>query len=185
MIEYVPVVDEDDEWMYNARRELVHDEENPAWHRSVTVLTFRTDEQEELLVQRRSEDKERKPGLLEFTGGHVLSGESYREAAIREYCEELMDREPEQTSIEDDDFEELTNVDKKSPDNWEKVSVYHTIYDGPLDLSEEVDSAWYAPVDEVVEDIEDNPEMYTNSAVESLKAYLESSEGSDSEEIRI
>ena len=184
-MEYVPVVDEDDEWVYSARRELVHDEENPAWHRSVTVLTFRTEEQDELLVQRRSKDKERKPHLLEFTGGHVLSGESYREAAIREYCEELMDREPEQTSIEDSDFEELMKLDKKSPDNWEKVSVYHTVYDGPFDLSEEVDSAGFAPVDKVAEDIENNPEMYTNSAVESLTEYLEDSDNSNSEEVRI
>lgn len=184
-MEYVPVVDENDEWLYSMRREHVHDQENPLWHRSVTALTFRTEEKQELLVQRRSADKERKPGLMEFTGGHVLSGESYREAAIREYCEELLDREPEQTSIEDSDFEELVKLDKKSPDNWEKVSVYQTVYDGPFDLSEEVDSAEFAPVDKVAKDIENNPEMYTNSAVESLTEYLESSDNSNSEEVRI
>ena len=181
-MEYVPVVDEDDEWIYSARRELVHDEENPLWHRSVTVVTFKTEEKEELLVQRRSADKERKPGLLEFTGGHVLSGESYREAAIREYCEELMDRTPEQTSIQDEDFQDIGKLDKESPDNREKVEVYSTVYDGPFDLSEEVDAAWYAPVEEVAEDIYENPERYTNSTVESLENCLETIEGEATEE---
>ncbi len=169
----MPVVDEEDEWLFNARREHVHSDQNPLWHRSATVLTFRTEERDEILVQRRSQEKERKPGLLEFTGGHVLAGESYREAAIREYCEELMDRRPGNTSIQDKDFQELEKLDKKSSDNWEKTAVYSTVYDGPFDLSDEVEEAWYAPVEEVEMDISENPDKYTNSATRSLESYLE------------
>lgn len=175
-MEYVPVVNEDDEWIYSARRDIVHDEEKPLWHRSVTVLTFASEDREQLLVQRRSSNKERKPGYREFTGGHVESGESYREAAIREYAEELLDRPPEHTSIESEDFEKVIKLDKQSPDNHEKVAVYSTVYDGPFDLSDEVDSAWYAPVDEVLEDIEENPGEYTNSAVRSFEEYFETAE---------
>lgn len=178
------MVDEDDQHLFDARRAHVHDEENPLWHRSVTVLTFRTEERDEMLIQRRSRNKERKPGLLEFAGGHVLSGEGYREAAIREYAEELLDRRPEQTNIGAEDFQELEKLDKKSPDNYEKVAVYSTVYDGPLELSDEVMEAEYVPVQEVAQDISQNPENYTNSTVESFQAYQETMPSVNWEEVR-
>jgi 8-oxo-dGTP pyrophosphatase MutT (NUDIX family) len=171
--EYVPVIDEDDEVLYNARRSVCHSEENPLWHRSVTVLTFRSDDMEEILVQRRSDEKERKPGLLEFAGGHVLAGEDYCEAAIREYSEELLDRPPEDTGIEYEDFLSLGKVDKRSPDNCEKVAVYATVYNGSFDLSDEVADAWFEPFEDVVQDIGSRPERYTNSTRRSLEEFLE------------
>jgi isopentenyldiphosphate isomerase len=183
-LEYVPVVDEEDQYLFDMRRELVHDEKNPLWHRSVTVLTFRTENRDEILIQRRSRDKERKPGLLEFAGGHVLSGEEYREAAIREYAEELLDRRAELTSIDMEDFRQLEKIDKKSPDNYEKVSVYSTVYDGPLDLSDEVMEAEYVSVQELAQDIEQNPENYTNSTLESFRAYNEAMPTVNWEQIR-
>lgn len=177
-MEYVPVVNENDEWLFSARRGAVHDEENPLWHRSVTVLTFQTPERENLLVQRRSADKERKPGHLEFPGGHVESGETYLEAAIREYSEELLDRRPDQTSITADDFTAVQKIDKMSHDNYEKVKVYSTVYDGPFDLSDEVDSVWYEPVDELDDNMARHPDIYTNSTKQSFEEYFESQSNS-------
>lgn len=171
--EYVSVVDEEDNVVYNARRSLCHSDENPLWHRSVTVLTFESEDMENVLLQQRSGDKERKPGLMEFAGGHVLAGEDYCEAAIREYAEELLDRTPEQTSIEYEDFWPLGRMDKKSEDNWEKVAVYATVYDGPFNLSEEVRDAWFEPFETAVEDIHSRPERYTNSTKRALEEFYD------------
>ena len=56
--------------------------------RAVHVLIFNSDKR--LLIQKRSMDKDRWPGLWDISvSGDVLSGETVREAAVRETREEL------------------------------------------------------------------------------------------------
>ena len=67
-------------------REKCH--EKGLWHRAIYCFIF--NENEEVLLQRRSKYKKMWPNLWDVTvGGHVLSGEFGREALIREVKEEL------------------------------------------------------------------------------------------------
>ena len=61
-------------------REKCH--EKGLWHRAIYCFIF--NENEEVLLQRRSKYKKMWPNLWDVTvGGHVLSGEFGREALIR------------------------------------------------------------------------------------------------------
>jgi len=58
------------------------------WHRSVHIWVL--NDKEELLIQRRALEKESHPGLWDVScAGHIESGDSSRQAAVRELKEEL------------------------------------------------------------------------------------------------
>ena len=58
------------------------------WHRSIHVWVL--NDQQELLIQRRSFDKENHPGLWDVScAGHITAGDSSLQAAVRELKEEL------------------------------------------------------------------------------------------------
>lgn len=80
------VVNEDDVVIGNAPFSQVYKEQLP--HRIVHVLIF--NDQGDMALQKRSVLKSFCPGHWSTAvGGHVQSGESYEEAALREFQEEL------------------------------------------------------------------------------------------------
>lgn len=173
-MEYLPVIDEEDQVKYRARKEICHSAENPLRHRSVTVMTFKSEKRDQILVQRRSPYKKRKPGLLELTSGHVAAGETYREAAEREYAEELFDCTPEEAPFSSEELNCLYKLDKESEDNLEKIKVYSTVQDRSFNLSDEVQEAYFEPIEEVLKEASKHPQNYTNSALKALKEYQDS-----------
>lgn len=91
--ELVDVVDENDDVIRVTTRDEVR--RLRLLHRSVFVVVVRPTEQ--LLVHKRSPDKDLWPSLWDIAvGGVVSSGESYEEAARRELAEEvgITDAEP-------------------------------------------------------------------------------------------
>lgn len=67
-------------------RSKVHQE--GAWHRSVHVWVL--NDRKELLIQRRAFEKENHPGLWDVScAGHITSGDSSLQTAVRELKEEL------------------------------------------------------------------------------------------------
>lgn len=83
--ELFDVVNNDDEVIGTAKRHEVH--EQGLYHRGVHVWLY-TDEKE-LIFEKRSMTKDLYPGKLNATvGGHVSSGETYIETAVRELEEE-------------------------------------------------------------------------------------------------
>lgn len=86
-MELFEIVDENDLIIGTARRSECHG--NPALiHRAVHVLVVNGDGA--LLLQKRSDLKDIQPGKWDTSvGGHLESGESYRDAAVREMHEEL------------------------------------------------------------------------------------------------
>ncbi|MCX6708281.1 MAG: NUDIX domain-containing protein [Candidatus Woesearchaeota archaeon] len=85
-MEEVDVVDAHDNVVGKAKREEAH--RKGLLHRVVFVMLFDADGR--LYVQQRSLKKDLYPGFFEGSlSGHVLSGESYMEAAERELHEEL------------------------------------------------------------------------------------------------
>lgn len=85
-MEIVPVVNKKDEMTDAAPREICHAKK--LRHRAVQVFIF--NKKGEILVQKRSSDKDEYPLYYEASvSGHVLKEETYEEAAIREIEEEL------------------------------------------------------------------------------------------------
>ncbi len=84
--EIFDIVDQRDRVIGKATRGEVHKDPSLI-HRSIAILVYRNDE---LFLQKRSMTKDAFPGVWTCSvAGHVDSGESYEEAAIREMQEEL------------------------------------------------------------------------------------------------
>jgi isopentenyldiphosphate isomerase len=84
--EILCVVNVRDELLRGERRKLVHT--SGLWHRGVHMFLF--NEKDKLLVQLRSETKDKFAGRLDCSvSEHVRMGETYEEAAARGLVEEL------------------------------------------------------------------------------------------------
>jgi len=85
-MEYLDVVDENNNLTgANAERDFIHS--NGIWHREVAIWIM--NEQDEMLLQKRAPTKRNKPNMWSVCAGHVVSGESTENTAIRELEEEL------------------------------------------------------------------------------------------------
>jgi isopentenyl-diphosphate Delta-isomerase len=84
-LEYLNIVDEDDNIIGQESREKIHSE--GLLHREIHVYFITPDR--EVIFQHRAKDKDIYPDLLDATvGGHVDLGDTYQGAAIREIKEE-------------------------------------------------------------------------------------------------
>ena len=85
--ELLTVVDKNDNFLeYRSRRECHHNRN--LIHRVVNIAIF--NDEEEVLLQKRSLDKDLYPGLYTLSAsGHVKRGETYYQTAVRELKEEL------------------------------------------------------------------------------------------------
>ena len=110
-------------------------------HRATYILVF--NHQGQLFVQKRTMSKDLYPGYFDIaTGGVVLSGESYEEAAIRELQEEL-GATAELTALFDAYFAE--------PNNKVWGRVFRCRHDGPFHLQEsEVESGSFMTIAEIL-----------------------------------
>jgi isopentenyl-diphosphate Delta-isomerase len=81
----INIVDENDNVIGEETRENIH--KNGLLHREIHVWVF--NDKREIIFQKRSENKDTNPGLLDASfGGHVEIGETYEDAAIKELKEE-------------------------------------------------------------------------------------------------
>jgi isopentenyl-diphosphate Delta-isomerase len=86
MAEWLDIVNQYDEVIGRATRDEIHRENH--FHRSAHIALFNSCG--EVFVQLRSKNKDNDPGLWDTSAaGHVDSGESYLDCAIRELDEEL------------------------------------------------------------------------------------------------
>ncbi len=84
--ELLVVVDEDDNILNYLPRGQVHQQK--LLHRTISVSVF--NDQGQILLQKRSINKDNNPGKLACAvGGHVSKGKDYEQAAERELKEEL------------------------------------------------------------------------------------------------
>ncbi|MBW2978619.1 NUDIX domain-containing protein [Candidatus Woesearchaeota archaeon] len=84
-MEILPVVNKKDELVDESPREICH--AKGLRHRAVHIFIF--NKKGEILLQKRSADKDEYPSYYEASvSGHVLKNETYEEAAIRELEEE-------------------------------------------------------------------------------------------------
>ena len=85
-MEFIDIYDEDMNYLGYMEKEQAHKEKH--WHKSVHICVG--DSENNILVQRRASCKSLYPGLWDFSvSGHISSGETPLQGAIREFQEEL------------------------------------------------------------------------------------------------
>ncbi len=138
--ELLDVVDTDDQVIDVKSRGEIH--ARGLMHRAVHVLVFNSNA--ELFVQKRSMLKDENPGQWDSSAaGHVDSGESYLDCAIRELGEELgivCDEEPEY----------LFHIKPSGLNGMEHSEIFRCYYDGELHLQrEEIDEGKWLSVSRI------------------------------------
>lgn len=123
------------------------------FHRIVHILIFNT--QGKLALQKRSKTKEYLPGYWSTSvGGHVQSGESYEEAALREYEEELGTTTPLKLIFKD----AFQNEDDK---HMKFIATFSTQYNGPFMANpEEVEYVEYFSLGEIKKMIQNGDKFH-------------------------
>ena len=123
-MEWLDVVDENDEVIGRERRGVIH--ARRLMHRSAQVLVFNS--KGEMFLQKRSAHKDEFPGLWDSSAaGHLDAGEDYIDCARRELAEELGITAPVE-------LEPLFRLPASADTGWEHCSVFRCRYDGPLSL---------------------------------------------------
>lgn len=123
--ELFTLVDEDDVELGSITRGQAHGD-NTKIHRGAWVIVF--NDQEEVYLQKRSLTKDRNPGLWTLSvGGHLTFGQTYTEAAKREFLEELGVVAPSLTM--------LHKYLMKSKFESEIDTVYKALHNGPFRLN--------------------------------------------------
>lgn len=142
--EFLEVVTKDGDVVTTLPRGEIHG--NPLLiHRVVHVLVFNS--KEELLLQKRSMNKDVAPGKWDTSvGGHVNPGETLNEAVRREMKEEI--------GIADCEMESLYTYVHSNPYETELVYTYSCVYDGEIRFNkEEIDEVLAWGIKEIKENI--------------------------------
>ncbi|MBW3014696.1 NUDIX domain-containing protein [Candidatus Woesearchaeota archaeon] len=165
MTETLDVVDEKDEVIATASREECH--EQKLRHRGVQV--FILNEEGDFFIQKRSEKKDVFPGLYEGgITGHVLAGETYKEAAVRELKEELG------IDVHDNDLREMFKFKMLFENEHELITAYILDYDDTINLDQkEVSSGEFLSLDEVRQKIKDDEKEFTPAFLIGFDKYME------------
>ncbi|MBQ9335686.1 MAG: NUDIX domain-containing protein [Lentisphaeria bacterium] len=135
-------------------------------HRSVRVVVYHPDGNA-LLLQKRSMSKDIFPGRWDMAvGGHVDSGETPDDAAVREMGEEL--GMPSGLPLE-----KLFQLKVRNEIESENVQVYSTVFAGPFRIQqEELDEARFFTFGELRERLKSAPEQFTPLLVRELNILL-------------
>jgi len=131
------VVNERDQVIDAKRRSYVH--AHGLLHRAVHVFVFNS--RGEIFLQKRSMLKDRQPGVWDSScSGHVDSGETYDETAVRELQEEIGLRI-------NSPLQKLFKISPCAETDAEFVWVYRCENDGPFQLHpDEIETGdWFAP----------------------------------------
>ncbi|MFA6917876.1 MAG: NUDIX domain-containing protein [Candidatus Gracilibacteria bacterium] len=164
MAEYFDILDENGKQTGKTKlRAEVHRDGD--WHKSVDIWIINP--KDEVLIQKRSAQKESYPGLWEVScSGHVNSGESSLDSAIRELMEELgvsVPKEKLQFLFEDKE----TNITNNGTFiNNEFKEVYLLELDLEIEdyhvQKEEVETVKYINSTELENSIKQNPKEFVS-----------------------
>jgi isopentenyldiphosphate isomerase len=145
---------------------------NNLLHRGVHILVevFKG----RFLLQKKAMHTENGGKWSSAVSGHVRSTETYKKAAIREAKEELG------IDIEDSELHLLGKAGPCEDTNNEFVMIYTYLLDPDteiLTLSDEVDEVITCSLDDVVEDVEKNPERYSPAFLHAFNVFIWAEKG--------
>lgn len=163
--EYLDVVDENDKVIgRRTRRECL---KLGLLHRAVSVFIFNS--AGELYLQRRSDSAAWYPDTWTLSStGHVSSGETYREAAVREVSEELgVNCNPKEL------FKFQTpKLRFKETIEWEYITVFiDSIGNQKIIHNDEVKDGKFVTIEDLVEMIKSHSQPLTQDAVMVFERY--------------
>ncbi|MBC2577387.1 CoA pyrophosphatase [Peptostreptococcus russellii] len=123
-------------------------------HASVVVPIIYIDGVCNFIFEVRSKKLRHQPGEISFPGGKIESGERAKDAAIREFCEELM--------CSEDKLRIVSEIDTYLSPTRALIHCFLAEVDNSIDLNvknDEVDSIFCVPLKYFLETV---PEEYTN-----------------------
>jgi len=168
MSEHLDVVNESDRVVDTKKRSFCHSQ--GLIHRCSAVIVFETESRERILIQKRSLNKEKKPGKLCLTGGHIKSGDTYLEGAKKEFYEELYDNKVIESSKM---FNKLFKFRKISEEDPEFVEVFETIDNGPFMIQEdEVETCFFMSIEKLRKQVKESPNDFTTTTRIIVEKYL-------------
>lgn len=160
-MEMLDIVDKDDNVLDIVSRDESY--KKNLRHRIVHVLIF--DNEGRMLLQRRSKKVKTLPNYWSTAvGGHVQSGESYKDAALREYEEELG------TTSNIELFKKDHYKNKNGPDKI--LSIFKSIFTGPFNPDPKVVSEIRFFTINEMKDMIDNGEKFHPELVFLLNKYF-------------
>ncbi len=162
MEEFLDIVDENDNVVGKAPRKECH--EKGLLHRVVDILILNS--KGELLLQKRSEKMDTFPGYWTCSaGGHVNSGESYRDAVKRELNEELG------IQIE---VEEAGQLISNRPEHNQLIRLYSAVYEGPFNYNpEEIEALEFVSIGRIKREIRLYARKYTPGFIDMFRKFCE------------
>jgi len=164
--EIVDIVNEEDVVIGKGSKNYCH--ANKILHRGAAILIFKDKSHKEILLQKRSRLKKSNPGKWAYVGGHLKSGETYLEGALRELQEEMFHNKKLPPNIH---LEELFKIIKYDNDP-EHGMIYRTVCKGPFFLDpEEAEEFHFMNIDRLADDLEKNPGKYTTTCAFLTKEY--------------
>lgn len=151
MKELIPLCNEKDEVVGSIEKEYLHGFTKGGaitpYHRSVQIFILNPKLQ--LLVHKTSEAKGEKGGFWNVSAsGHVINGENYEDAAIREVFEETSIR------IRKNDLNMLTQIPANKYTGWEHARVYYIITNKNIGMNSEVEDWFYASLNDIKEKLD-------------------------------
>jgi len=162
MDEIFEIVDEDNNIIGTATRYQCHG--NPELcHRTAHVIVL--DKSGDILLQKRSKDKDIQPGKWDTAvGGHLMVGETFEQAAVREMNEELGIPFNQQITF-------LFNMKIRNEIESENVAVFSTVYPGPFTIQKsEIDEIKFWPVTELINNMTEK--TFTPNCILEIKELL-------------
>lgn len=161
-MEYLDIVNKEDKVIGKGTRRSVHEKHNI--HRGVHV--FIVNRKGEILIQQRSKDKDDRPLYYDASvGAQVLSGETYRQAALREAEEEL--------GISGIKLKKICKYKSFSDRQREIRTLFSARHDGPFKINkEEVEKIEFWSVEKVQEVIRKGSVNFTTGFEISFRHYL-------------
>lgn len=166
MDEIIDIVDNNDNIIGKELKSKCH--KNKILHRGANIFVFKDKSLKEILLQKRSQTKSSKPNKICTPGGHLKTGESYLKGAKREFFEEQFNFQINKKLY----FEELFKIKKFTDNDYEFVTIFRTICEGPFITDpKEVEFSYFEAINKVLKKIDEKPKNYTETTILLLKEY--------------
>ena len=180
-MEYLDIVDENGQPTGQVvKREYAH--RHVIRHRTSHVWLLRQRDDVEILLQKRSLNKDSYPGCYDISSaGHIIAGSDFETSALRELKEELgVEATIGQLHYIGTSYSDSFHIFHKQPFHNVQVSrVYVLWYDGEMTLQkEEIESVKWLSFEECQRVVFENliPHCIKKEELEMIKKYLEEKE---------